>query len=100
MLVGFAMVSGKNRAIKAIELALSSILFKNEVFENTKTILLLISCHTVEINMDEIGAINDYLKEKTVYQADIVMYVNENENLGEALAVTVILSDSEKPEIN
>lgn len=100
MLVGFAMVSGKNRAIKAIELALSSILFKNEVFENTKTILLLISCHTVEINMDEIGTINDYLKEKTVYQADIVMYVNENENLGEALAVTVILSDSEKPEIN
>lgn len=96
LLVGFALVSGKNRAKKAIELALSSLLFKNKIVENTKSILLLISSHTIEINIDEIGIINDYIQGKSGYTTDIVMHVNEDKNLGEALAVTLILSDSEK----
>ena len=99
LLVGFAVVSGKNRAKKAIELALSSLLFKNKIFENTKSILLLLSSHTIEINIDEIGIINDYIQEKAGYTADIVMYVNEDKNLGEALAVTLILSEIESTKI-
>ena len=63
--------------------------------KNTKSILLLISSHTIEIDIDEIGIINDYIQEKSEYTADIVMNVNEDKNLGEALAVTIILSEIE-----
>lgn len=96
LLVGFAVVSGKKRAKKAIELALSSLLFKNLVFTKNNTILLLLSSDSIEINLDEIGEINDYIQEKSGYTADIVMYINEDKNLGEALAITLISSDSEK----
>jgi hypothetical protein len=93
--VGFGVTSGNNRAKKAVELALSSLLYKNKIIENTKSILLLISSHTIEIDINEIGIINDYIQEKSEYTADIVMDVSEDENLGEALAVTIILSESE-----
>jgi hypothetical protein len=93
--VGFGVTSGNNRAKKAVELALSSLLYKNKIIDNTKSILLLISSHTIEIDINEIGIINDYIQEKSEYTADIVMDVNEDENLGEALAVTIILSESE-----
>jgi hypothetical protein len=95
LLVGFGITSGNNRAKKAVELALSSLLYKNKIIENTKSILLLISSHTIEIDIDEIGIINDYIQEKSEYTADIVMNVNEDKNLGEALAVTIILSEIE-----
>ena len=99
LLIGFAVVSGKKRAKKAIELALSSLLFKNQVFTKNNTILLLISSDALEVNLDEIGIINDYIQEKSGYTADIVMYVNEDKNLGEALAVTLILSEIESTKI-
>lgn len=93
-LIGFGLTSGNNRAKKAVELALSSLLDKNKIIESTKTISLLISSHTIEININEIGLINDYIKEKLGYSAEIVMSVNEDKNLGEALAVTIILSEN------
>lgn len=98
--VGFGVTSGNNRAKKAVELALSSFLHKNKIIENTKSILLLISSHTIEIDINEIGIINDYIQEKSEYTVDIVVYVNEDENLGEALAVTIILSEIDEKQQN
>ena len=91
-LVGFAIASGNNRAQNAIELALLPLLKNTQIFENAKSISLLISSHIVEISVDEIGIINDYIQENSEYSAQIVMGVNEDKNLGEALAVTIILS--------
>jgi hypothetical protein len=96
LLVGFAVASGNNRARKAVELAFSSLLYNNKVIEKTKSISLLISSHTAEIEIDEIGIINDYIQEKAEYTAEIIMSVNEDINLGEALAVTIILSENLK----
>jgi hypothetical protein len=93
LLVGFGVAKGKNRAKRAIELALSSLLYKKKIIDDTKSILLLISSHTIELEIDEIGIINDYIQEKSDYVANIVMGTNEDENLGEALAVTIILSE-------
>ncbi len=95
LLVGFAVTSGNNRAKNTIKLALLPLLRNTQVFEKTKSILLHISSHTTKISLDEIGNINDYIREKAGYTADIVMYVNEDKNLGEALAVTIILSEIE-----
>ena len=91
-LVGFAIASGNNRAQNAIELALLPLLKNSQIFENAKSISLLISSHIVEISVDEIGIINDYIQENSEYSAQIVMSVNEEKNLGEALAVTIILA--------
>lgn len=91
-LVGFAIASGNNRAQNAIELALLPLLKNSQIFENPKSISLLVSSHIVEMSIDEIGIINDYIQENSEYSAQIVMSVNEDKNLGEALAVTIILS--------
>ncbi|MEP4947953.1 MAG: cell division protein FtsZ, partial [Flavobacteriaceae bacterium] len=43
-----------------------------------------------EITIDEIGEINDYLQIEAGHGANIIMGVGEDENLGDAIAVTVI----------
>jgi cell division GTPase FtsZ len=97
LLVGFAFATGYNRAKKVIELALSTLLFNDSIIVNANSILLLISSHIIEINIDEIGEINDYIQEKTKNKADITMLVSEDKNLSEALAITIILSEIELP---
>lgn len=91
-LIRFAIAVGSKRAVEAIETAFSSLLFNNAIIENTKSISLLISSHNIPITLDEIGEINDYIQEKTGYTADIVMSINEDKNLGKALAVTILFS--------
>ena len=61
LLIGFAIASGDDRAEKAIELALFPLLFNDKLKENSKykSVLLLISSQTIEINIDEVGLIND-----------------------------------------
>ena len=92
VMIGFAIASGFDRATKAIELAFSTLLINEKLVENNKSILLLISSHSKGISIDEIGLINDYIQEKSSYKANIVMMISEDENLGEALAITVVLS--------
>lgn len=90
----FSIVAGPNRAKKAIELALSQPLFIDKISKKSNTILLLISTHITEVDIDEIGEINDYIQENTGYNTHIIMSVSEDKNLGDALAVTIILSHS------
>jgi hypothetical protein len=49
---------------------------------------LLLSTDTTEVDIDEIGEINDYIQELTGYNTSI-MSVSE-ENLGDALSVTIV----------
>lgn len=92
-LVGFGMAKGNNRAEKAIELALSSLLYKRKIIEKNRSVLLLISTDTIELELDEVGIVVDYIQEKSDYMADVVLSLNEDENLGDALSVTIILSE-------
>jgi cell division GTPase FtsZ len=92
VLVGFAIASGKTRAKKAIQLALSPFICKNKSSSAIKSISLLISSHKMETSLDEIGIINDYIQKKMNYTVEIIMSVNENYDLGDALAVTIITS--------
>ncbi|MGO4820582.1 MULTISPECIES: hypothetical protein [unclassified Flavobacterium] len=90
----FSIVTGPNRAKKAIELALSQPLFNDNISKNSNAILLLISTHTTEIDIDEIGEINDYIQTKAEYNTSIIMSVSEDENLGDAISVTIVLCES------
>lgn len=92
LFIGFAVASDSNRAKKAIELALSTPLLNDKIIENTKTILLLISSDVIEMNLTEIGEINDSIREKVGDSADIIMVVSEDKNLGKSLSITIMLS--------
>ena len=96
ILIGFAIASGSKRAIKVIELAFLPLLIYDKLIKNCKSILLLISSHTIEINIDEVGLINDYIQEKLECKATITMIVGEDENLDDALSITIILSEDLK----
>jgi hypothetical protein len=98
LFVGFAVVSGRKRAEKAIRQALPVLLINKQLIENTKTILLLISSDSIEVNIDEIGAINDYIHEIVGPNTAITMTVREHKNLGKSLAVTLMLSEFESRE--
>lgn len=98
LFVGFAVSLGRNRARKAIKLALSTPLLNNAITEKTKTILLHISSHVIEMNLDEIGVINDIIQERVGNKADITMTVSENKNLGKSLSVTIMLSEFKSSE--
>ena len=89
-LVGSCVVSGENRAKNAIESALFSPLLKEEKITNAKNVLLLVTSGTIETTIDEIGEINDYIQSEAGYEANIIMSVSENINLGESIAITII----------
>jgi cell division protein FtsZ len=88
--VGSSVFSGGNRAKNAIESALFSPLLKDNKITNAKNVLLFVSSGTTEITIDEIAKINDYIQTETVYNANLIMSVDEDENLGESISVTLI----------
>jgi cell division protein FtsZ len=89
-IMGSAMASGSSRAHEAIVKALDSPLLNDNKITGAKNVLLLIVSGSQEITIDEIGEINDYIQIEAGYGANIIMGVGEDENLGEAIAVTVI----------
>lgn len=89
-IMGSAMASGSSRAHEAIVKALDSPLLNDNKITGAKNVLLLIVSGSQEITIDEIGEINDHIQIEAGYGANIIMGVGEDENLGEAIAVTVI----------
>ncbi len=89
-IMGSAMASGSGRANEAIMKALDSPLLNDNKITGAKNVLLLIVSGSQEITIDEIGEINDHIQIEAGHGANIIMGVGEDENLGDAIAVTVI----------
>lgn len=89
-IMGSATASGANRAHDAISQALDSPLLNDNKISGAQNVLLLIVSGAEEITLDEIGEINDYIQAEAGHSANIIMGVGEDENLGDAIAVTVI----------
>ncbi|HNP33601.1 MAG TPA: cell division protein FtsZ [Flavobacterium sp.] len=89
-IMGSAVATGDNRAKEAIISALDSPLLNDNKISGAKNVLLLIVSGSNEITIDEIGEINDHIQSEAGYNANIIMGVGEDENLGEAIAVTII----------
>ncbi|WP_108424277.1 cell division protein FtsZ [Flagellimonas amoyensis] len=89
-IMGSAVASGSARATEAIMKALDSPLLNDNKINGAKNVLLLIVSGSQEITIDEIGEINDHIQIEAGHGANIIMGVGEDENLGEAIAVTVI----------
>lgn len=89
-IMGSASATGSMRASEAITKALDSPLLNDNKISGAKNVLLLIVSGAQEITIDEIGEINDYIQVEAGHGANIIMGVGEDEDLGEAIAVTVI----------
>jgi cell division protein FtsZ len=89
-IMGSATASGENRAKEAIIAALDSPLLDDNKISGAKNVLLLIVSGSNEITIDEIGEINDHIQSEAGHNANIIMGVGEDENLGESIAVTII----------
>ena len=95
-IMGSASATGQNRAQEAITKALDSPLLNDNKITGAKNVLLLIVSGNVEITIDEIGEINDYIQSEAKSNVDIIMGVGDDPELGEAIAVTVIATGFNK----
>ncbi|MDY0200424.1 MAG: cell division protein FtsZ [Bacteroidales bacterium] len=89
-IMGSAMASGEDRAVRAIEEALSSPLLNNNDISGARNILLNITSGINEVTMDEIGQITDYIQSAAGDDADLIWGNGTDEQLEEKLNVTII----------
>lgn len=89
-IMGSAKEEGKNRAKNAIVKALDSPLLNDNKITGAKNVLLLIVSGTSEVTLDEIGEINEYIQTEAGYDANIIMGIGEDDELGEAISLTVV----------
>ncbi len=89
-IMGSSQASGENRAIKAVEQALSSPLLNDSNIVGARYILLNITCGTEEITMDELGEITDYIQDAAGQSAEVIKGYGIDENLGDNISITII----------
>ncbi len=89
-IMGTGMAKGENRALEAVEMALSSPLLNDSHIVGADNILLYISTGTEEIEMDEVAEITDYIQEEAGMSADIIWGIGKDESLEDKINITVI----------
>ena len=89
-IMGSAKEEGTSRAKSAIVKALDSPLLNDNKITGAKNVLLLIVSGTNEVTLDEIGEINDFIQTEAGFEANIIMGIGEDKDIGDAIAVTVV----------
>ncbi|WP_185851791.1 cell division protein FtsZ [Blattabacterium cuenoti] len=89
-IMGSAISVGENRAKEAVVQALDSPLLNDNKITGAKNVLLLIVSGKIEITIDEIGIISDYIQAEAGNNANIIMGIGEDENLEESISVTIV----------
>lgn len=89
-IMGSASCEGENRAIRAVEMALTSPLLNDNNIKGARYVLLNITCGSDDITMDELGEITDFIQEAAGQTADIIKGYGIDETLGDKINVTLI----------
>ncbi|MEY3678290.1 MAG: hypothetical protein RI924_431 [Bacteroidota bacterium] len=89
-IMGSHAAEGDNRALKAVEGALTSPLLEDNEIEGARYILLNITSGAKEVTMDEVSVITDYIQQEAGLAADLIWGNCTDESLGEKLSVTII----------
>ena len=101
-IMGSSIATGENRATKAAIEALASPLLNDSNIGGARNMLLYIaSGRENEITMDEVSEITDYIQESAGNDVDIIWGVGFDDNLGEAIGITLIATafeTSKRPE--
>lgn len=89
-IMGSDKAEGEDRAQKAVEGALASPLLKDSEIEGARYILLNITSGKLEVTMDEVTVITDYIQNKAGMTADLIWGNCIDETLEDHISVTII----------
>ena len=89
-IMGSSKESGSDRAQVAIKKALDSPLLNDNKITGAQNVLLLIVSGMNEVTIDEIAEINEFIQDEAGHEANIIMGVGEDENLEDAISITVV----------
>ena len=96
-LMGAGSGKGENRAIDAIKEASTSVLLDDSDIRGAKNVLLYFSYSPDhKIKMDEIGAITDFILDRTDGTADVIWGAGTDDTLEDELKVTLIATGFEQ----
>ncbi len=98
-IMGSAIAEGENRALNAIESALSSPLLNDDNIEGASNILLYISSGNDEISMDEVTEITEYIQNQAGLNAEIIWGNGKDESLGNNISITLIATGFESRKV-
>lgn len=94
-ILGSAVASGENRALTAIQEAVSSPLLNNNDITGAKNVLLNITSGTNEVTMDEVGIITDYVTNSVAKSTNIIWGTCNDPSLEDRISVTIIATGFE-----
>lgn len=100
-IMGSGTAEGEDRALLAVEEALTSPLLNDNNIDGSNNILLYISSGSKEVTMDEVTIITDYIQAKAGKNAEIIWGNGSDPNLGDKISITLVATgfetnDSEK----
>lgn len=89
--MGSAIAKGDNRALKAVQEAISSPLLNNNQIEGATKVLLAINYgHAPELTMDEFDEITAFINQRAGEGADVIFGTTMSPELGDSVQVTVV----------
>jgi cell division protein FtsZ len=89
-IMGSASAEGENRAITAVQQALTSPLLNDNDISGAQYVLLNITYGDKEVLMDEITEITDYIQHEAGSTADVIWGHGYDSTLGDKLSITII----------
>ncbi|MEN9303351.1 MAG: hypothetical protein RL264_1780 [Bacteroidota bacterium] len=89
-IMGSAIASGDNRAMEAVQSALTSPLLNDNDIHGARYVLLNITYGDKEVMMDEITEITDFIQTAAGDSADVIWGHGYDSSLGEGLSITLI----------
>jgi cell division protein FtsZ len=98
-LMGTGTAKGEDRAVKAVQQALTSPLLNDNDIKGTENILLNITSGTSEITMDEIGEIADFVNSEVGSNPNIIWGTGMDESLDDSISITIIATGFESNSI-
>jgi cell division protein FtsZ len=99
-IMGIGIAEGENRALKAVDSALSSPLLEETNIQGAKHILVNITSGTKEVTMDEIFSVTEFVQEEAGEGANLIWGNCHDDTLGDKIAVTVIATGFESRTTN
>ncbi|MCD4731808.1 MAG: cell division protein FtsZ [Bacteroidales bacterium] len=89
-IMGSAVAEGENRALEAVEQALTSPLLNDNHIKGSDNILLYIASGDEEITMDEVMEITDYIQKEAGQNAEIIWGNGKEANLGNKISISLV----------
>jgi len=89
-IMGSSQAEGEDRALVAVKEALNSPLLNDNDISGAKYVLLNITYGDIDVTMDEISEITDYIQDEAGSTADVIWGHGYDATLGDKLSVTLI----------